>query len=307
LLLHDIFRRVLRRKVCWMGLLMIGVAVTPATAQIDSRKESELKLYVVSDIEGAAGVVDHRQQCGWDETKFWYSPYLDQARRLTTLELNALIEGALEGGVTEIVIWDSHWLFPGSFDVELLHPECNVVVNAGNEGPVGLDGSFDAMMQVGLHGRKGAPGSVIGHGGWILNDKEIGEVGMNATIAGYYGIPCILVCGDRAATEEAQAMIPNVVTVATKESIPGPDGGLTTQVMSLTPAKSQQLIREATRRAVENIARVRPLEPEKPLRLQFELSSKDEADSYMKNHPDARRVSDLVVERSGDDLFRLFD
>lgn len=54
-----------------------------------------MKIYVCCDLEGVAGVVDHRQQCAWDVNKEWYAPYLDQARRLATLELNALVEVAI--------------------------------------------------------------------------------------------------------------------------------------------------------------------------------------------------------------------
>ena len=53
-----------------------------------------MKIYVVCDLEGVAGVIDHRQQCVWDKSREWYAPFLRQARRLATLELNALVEGA---------------------------------------------------------------------------------------------------------------------------------------------------------------------------------------------------------------------
>lgn len=73
-----------------------------------------MKIYVVCDLEGVAGVIDHHQQCQWDVAKGWYAPYLAQARRLATLELNALVEGALEGGASEVVAWDGHGNFPGA-------------------------------------------------------------------------------------------------------------------------------------------------------------------------------------------------
>ena len=101
-----------------------------------------MKIYVICDLEGVAGVVDHRQQCQWDSAKGWYAPFLAQARRLATLELNALVEGALEGCATEVVAWDGHGNFPGGLNVELLHPECKLVMDGGSGGPTGLDTSF---------------------------------------------------------------------------------------------------------------------------------------------------------------------
>lgn len=56
-----------------------------------------MKVYVSCDIEGTAGVVDHRQQCQFD------SVYYRQARRQATLELNAAVEGVLEAGASEVV------------------------------------------------------------------------------------------------------------------------------------------------------------------------------------------------------------
>src|SRR5512141_2307929 len=109
-----------------------------------------MKIYVCCDLEGTAGVVDHRQQCWFD------GAYYHQARRLATLELNALVEGALEGGASEVFAWDGHGNFPGGLDVELLHPGCRMVMGAGDGGPAGLDGSFAAMFQLGLHGMAGA-------------------------------------------------------------------------------------------------------------------------------------------------------
>jgi D-amino peptidase len=84
-----------------------------------------MKIYVVCDLEGVAGVIDHYQQCQWDVTKGWYAPYLAQARRLATLELNALVEGVLAAGATEAVAWAGHGNFPGGLDVEILTRRVN--------------------------------------------------------------------------------------------------------------------------------------------------------------------------------------
>ena len=41
-----------------------------------------MKIYVVCDLEGVAGVIDHRQQCQWDLSTEWFGRYYEQARRL---------------------------------------------------------------------------------------------------------------------------------------------------------------------------------------------------------------------------------
>ena len=108
-----------------------------------------MKVYIICDLEGAAGVVDHRLQCRFN------GEYYLQARRLATQELNALVEGALESGVDEIIAWDGHGNFPGGLDVALLHPDCRLIMSAGDGGPMELDESFDALLQYGLHAMAG--------------------------------------------------------------------------------------------------------------------------------------------------------
>ena len=152
------------------------------------------KIFVICDLEGTAGVVDHRQQCWFD------GKYYEQARRLATLELNALVEGALQGGATEIAAWDGHGPFPGGIDVELLHPACRLVMGAGDAGPTGYEG-FDAMFMVGFHAMAGTPRAVLAHSfmGNIaecrLNGLKLGEIGLNCLTLGMAGIPCVFLAG----------------------------------------------------------------------------------------------------------------
>ena len=60
-----------------------------------------MKVFLSSDMEGTAGVVDW-EQCVGD------GPAAAAGRRLLLGEVNAAIEGALAGGATEIVVNDSH-------------------------------------------------------------------------------------------------------------------------------------------------------------------------------------------------------
>src|SRR5260221_11482899 len=60
-----------------------------------------MTVFVSSDMEGTAGVVDW-DQCVGD------GPEAAAGRRLLLAEVNAAIEGALAGGATQIVLNDSH-------------------------------------------------------------------------------------------------------------------------------------------------------------------------------------------------------
>jgi D-amino peptidase len=218
-----------------------------------------MKIYVICDLEGTAGVVDMFKQCCFD------GAYYLQARRLATMELNALVEGALEGGATEIVAWDGHGAFPGGLDVELLHPRCRLVMGAGDGGPEGMDNSFDAMFLCGLHGMAFAKNGILAHsfngnikGMWI-NEVKMGEVGVNILTAASYGIPTAFICGDRAGVEEARALVPEIEGVAVKEGlITSPK--LFTQVpgLHMSPEKARMFIREGAKRAMKKIGHIAP-------------------------------------------------
>ena len=59
------------------------------------------KVLISVDMEGVSGVV-HGDHTGRDGKDY------DMARRLMTLEANAAVEGAFQGGPQEVVINDSH-------------------------------------------------------------------------------------------------------------------------------------------------------------------------------------------------------
>ncbi len=50
----------------------------PYTLEKQTQPEEWVKIYVACDLEGVAGVVDHRQQCEWDAGREWYAPYWDE-------------------------------------------------------------------------------------------------------------------------------------------------------------------------------------------------------------------------------------
>jgi D-amino peptidase len=259
-----------------------------------------VKIYVVCDIEGVAGVIDHRQQC-WEDGK-----YYEQARRLATLELNALVEGALEGGAKETVAWDGHCLFPSCIDPELLHPDCKLVMGAGDRGPVALDNSYDGLFQCGLHAMGGTAKALMGHGGWEINGKKIGEIGASALVAGHRGIPFVFISGDRAAVEEAKALVPDVEAVVVKEALsPQVTGMSQAPAMSLSPEKARQMIRGGAKRAMMKITRIQPLRFDPPYTLRWRFQTRKGADDMIAANPEATRIDPVTLEFRSDDFLKL--
>jgi D-amino peptidase len=263
------------------------------------------KIYVVCDLEGVAGVIDHRQQCQWDTAAGWYAPYLAQARRVATLELNALVKGVLEAGVTEIVAWDGHGNFPGGLDVELLHPACQLIMGAGDGGPIGLDESFAGLFQLGLHARVGTARAVMAHSfyggvaGYWVNEMPVGEIWMNCYTAGLHGVPFVFLCGDRAAAEEAQSLVPEVEVAVVKEGLAEIPAGLAVApALSLAPEKARELIQEAVCRAASKMSAVKPYRLERPFHLRAQFSNEQWAEQRAKR-PNAIQVDALTVVVEG--------
>ena len=229
------------------------------------------KLYMSVDMEGITGLVDY--------THVYSNQHnYERGRRIMTAEANAVVNAAYGQGCEEVVINDSHSKM-NNLLIEELHPDVKLV--SGDVKPFsmvqGLDDSFDGAAFVGYHARASARG-VMAHTmvfavkRMYINDVEIGELGFNAYVAGYYGLPVVLVVGDDGAAEEAKALIPNVVTATVKET------ASRSAALSLTPVKAQELIREKTREAIQNAAVIKPLTPpENPL-LTIEFTNYGQAE-----------------------------
>ncbi|HEU5441092.1 MAG TPA: M55 family metallopeptidase [Ktedonobacterales bacterium] len=179
-----------------------------------------MKLYISTDFEGVAGIVD------WDQIMVGSHDY-EMGRRLLLGELNAAITGALEAGATEIVVNDSH------SSMRNLPPDQiagRATLISGKHKPLymmeGLDESFDAIFFLGYHGSVGASQAILSHSYnpraiWEarLNGEIVGESALNALVAAHYGVPIALVTGDQVTAEEARRIEPAPHTVEVKRSL----------------------------------------------------------------------------------------
>jgi D-amino peptidase len=211
-----------------------------------------MKVFVSSDMEGTAGVVDW-DQCVGD------GPEAAAGRKLLLDEVNAAIEGALAGGATEIVVNDSHANMRNLPPGELAGGASYI---SGSHKPLymmqGLDDSFDAVLFISYHGSVGAPAG-LSHTynpravvEARLDGKVTGEAGINALVAAHYGVPVVLVTGDRCACEETEALIPGVHGVIVKEHVSR------LAAHSLHPDKATAMIRQTAQRAVASAGSTTP-------------------------------------------------
>jgi D-amino peptidase len=183
-----------------------------------------MRVYISVDMEGIAGVV-HEDQT--DPIKSRHAGEYNRFRRLMTNEANAAIAGALEAGASGVLVNDSHWLMRN-----LLAEELNPGAELLSGGPKrlsmveGIDGGFDAAMFIGYHARAGTRHATIDHTYTSrvyearINGQPVGELALNAAMAGVHGVPVALVSGDQSLAAEARALLGSgVETVTVKEAV----------------------------------------------------------------------------------------
>ena len=180
-----------------------------------------MKVYMVTDIEGVAGVLDYENWC--TRKGIFYH----QGGALLTKEVNAAAEGLYAGGVSAITVLDGHG--EGGIDPALLDPRADLIRGPGTEYPPGLDNTYDGICWIGQHAKAGTPFSHLTHTqsfSYIdvtLNGISIGEFGQVALCSMELGVPSFFASGEKALCGEAGALTPGILTVSVKEGLL-PDG-----------------------------------------------------------------------------------
>ena len=253
-----------------------------------------MRVHVISDIEGVAGIV-RWGQTGGD------LPLYQEARKLYTEEINAAVRGAKSGGATEIVVMDCHGA-GGNYDFnsllpDQLDPDCEFVIQSEwTEYTEFLEQGCDAALFVGMHAMAGTPDGVMSHTvsgqAWQslkFNGTFVGETGINAALCGTWGCPVLLVTGDRATCREATALLGDgLTTIEVKTGI----GRYSAR--SLAPLKARALIEEGAKQALKDLQAVAPYDPGKPCEIEIAFTSTDRVVEY-RNRRGVEQIDALTL------------
>jgi D-amino peptidase len=225
--------------------VMLAALPVPAAAQ-------GRKVYISVDLEGISGIN------GDDQTGAGGAEY-GRARKLMAEDANAAIRGAFDGGATEVVVNDSHGgqrnLLPEDLD-----PRARLISHSFKRYGMmeGLDDTFDAVLFVGYHAKADAPRGLFAHTGsgvvrdLQINGRSVGEGGMNAALAAWYGVPVVLVTGDDVAVAEVKESAPSAKGVVVKRAI-------NIRAVELRPlAEARKDIQAGAREAVEGARKAAP-------------------------------------------------
>lgn len=238
------------------------------------RRKTIMRVYVTVDIEGIAGVVHSEEGAKGN-------PEYERARRLMTGEASAVVSGILEADPrAEVTVVDVHGPYRNIIPEEL-HEQATLFRGKPRVYGMmhGIDRGYDAAIFVGVHGKAGTHSSVLSHTftGTILdvriNGISMGELGLNAAIAGAYDVPVLLVSGDQTVDAEAHELFgDDIVTVQVKESF----AHLSSE--SLHPNVACRRLQAAAARAVRDSPSVAPLKVETPVSAEVELARPSLAD-----------------------------
>lgn len=257
-----------------------------------------MKIFIMTDMEGVAGVLDHDT---------WVTPqgrYYEAGKRLLTLEVNAAIDGFFAAGADEVLVADGHGF--GGINIELLDRRAQFQRGFVGPHPFGCDKTFDAIAWIGQHPKAGTPYGHICHTGWFdvldvtLNDLSVGEFGEDLLTAAELGVAPIFGSGCEAFCREANALAPSMNTVPVKRGLePSQGEELDSEhyrshflsAVHLQPETARERIRvgaeHALRRYRENPQRFLVPAPKAPytLRVSYRDGENGPAHVYTGTHP----------------------
>jgi D-amino peptidase len=200
-----------------------------------------------------------------------------------TQDVNAAIRGAMEAGADEVIVADGHWN-GSNILIEELDPR--VRLNTGSPAPFsmmqGIDESVDGVFFIGYHARNGTPNAVLDHT-WSskavanvwLNDILTGEYGLNAAVAGHFGVPVIMASGDQTACAQIVELLGDMEIAVVKQAV----GRFAAECLPLQV--TQDMIYLSAMRAVERLEEGDVPDPfvlDTPVRVTIEFFTSDMAD-----------------------------
>ncbi len=280
------------------AVAIISLGLVFASAQ----QKPKLKVFISVDMEGISGIVHG------DQTTSGTAEYGNGCAWMVA-DVNAAVEGALAAGATEVVVNDSHGSMR-NIDPAQLHPQA--VLISGTPKPLsmmqGIDSSFQACLFIGYHAKAGTQDAILDHtisGGVVraikVNGVELPELGLNAAIAGYYGVPVVLVSGDAAVCRQTTEVLgQNVATVQVKEA----SGRLAAKLVPMAAAR--EMIRVGVRDALAKLGRAKPFKMSAPYTFELGYHVSAQADMGGMLLPNIKRVDARTLAFTADDYIEGF-
>ncbi len=176
--------------------------------------------YISVDLEGIACVTGAGGQ-GLTSSSADYA----FACRQATAEANAAAKALFDSGAERVIVWDSHGT-GYNLDYYALDKRVEIAIGAGSgmRFPL-IDESFGGVLFIGYHAYD-TPKSVLSHvyssstfQHHKINGRFVGEMQIDAAIAGKRNVPVIFAAGDDVCMAQAIESFGDIPTVVTKKAL----------------------------------------------------------------------------------------
>jgi len=221
---------------------------------------------IAVDCEGAACVV------GEPGRSLSNSINMQFAREQATRETNAAVRALFDSGAEQVVVWDNHG-DGANLVFDQLDQRCEVLLGTGfNRRFPELDETYSGVLMIGYHAMAGTANAVLAHTysseahrAIRVNGLDVGEIALDASVAGELGVPVLFVSSDDKGCKEALRFMPWVEMVSTKRGLGR------NCAHSRHPAVVEKWICEAVCRAVENISMKKPFGFKNPVKIEIQF------------------------------------
>lgn len=256
------------------------------------------KVFISADIEGTAFAAT------WDSTHIGGHDY-ERNRQEMTNEVIAAAEGAYAAGAELVVVKDAHG--PGINIYPEQMPEYVQLIRGWTFEPrcmvEGLDETFDAAFYVGYHNGAGLEGNILSHtisgaaGAVRVNGEAATEFLIYSYMAAYYGVPSVLLTGDRALCENSRKYHSCLKTVAVKDDMGGRTQGLSSKlVCKMIKETAEEALKQDLTGAVIRL----------PEHFDVEIAFKDHSQAVRKSYyPGARLLNPVTVGFESSDWYEV--
>ena len=250
---------------------LVAFAVAGCVITTFAQASKPQKVFMITDMEGVSGIFDSDLQC-----IPYKSPRWEESHQLLTGEVNAAVDGLRAGGATDVVVWDGHDSSQ-SLSVLDIRPKVRLLTGVPVSPTGELDSTYSAVIFIGQHAMAGARNGILSHSYsslgiqniWV-NGKPTGEIGGRVMLAGYFGIPVIMLSGDTAACEELHEYVPQAECAEVKSGVSRTAGFMCSHPAACT------LIREKAQRAMERLADFKPYRLSGPVEIKVEFTTRGE-------------------------------
>jgi D-amino peptidase len=260
-----------------------------------------MKFVVAVDCEGEACTV------GIPIEGLGSSPQWEWVRKQATREADAAVKGLFDAGATQVIVWDNHYRGL-NLHYDDIDERADILLGVGVEHrwPT-LDESFAGVLAVGYHSMDNVKDGVLAHSfssvdyQYIrINGQDVGEIEIDAAMAGNLQVPLIFVSSDDKGTAEAKRFMPWVETVTTKIGL-GRNAAL-----SKHPKRACAEIRQGVAKAVGRLKEMKPFHFAEPLTMELRFKRIETAQSTARSKSGWEWIDAYTCRRQFDRLSDMF-